>query len=212
MLATEEAYLLGKAAQAMSDDVVFAVGPVPMDGEDKTFANGFTVSAEKAPNARGVRQALEKLSDSVLSFEELNELLADKKSGINSFILTGNYPSDWVTKDFAKLIGRNFLVLIDTLPNDLVKKANVLMPSVTWTEKEGSFVNHKDIAQAFDAAIPAVEGARSEGQIALDMLVACGQEPKLYNATQVRTEMGIDTIVNEPVADRVESEMIFAEL
>ncbi|MAX26531.1 MAG: ferredoxin [Phycisphaeraceae bacterium] len=212
MLATEEAYLLGQAAKAMSDDVVFAVGPVPVDGQDKTFANGYTISAEKAPNARGVRQALEKVSESVLSYEELCELLADKKSGVKSFILTGNYPSDWVTKDFAKLIGRNFLVLIDTLPSDLVKRANVLMPSVTWAEKDGSFVNHKGIAQAFDAAIPELEGAKSEGQIALDLLKACGQEAKRYNAAAIRTEMGIETAVNEPKADRVESEMVFAEL
>ena len=212
MLATEEAYLLGKAAKALNEDVVLAVGPIPTEGEDKTFANGFVISAEKCPNSRGVRKALEMHADSVLSYEELSELLADKKSGIGSLILTGNFPTDWVTKDFLKLVGRNFLTLIDTFPNSLAKKANVLMPSVTWAEKEGSFVNHKDIAQAFDAAIPAKEGALAEGQIALDLLAACGQAPQRYNALAVRSEMGIDTLVNEPVADRVESDMVYAEL
>lgn len=212
MLASEEAYLLGKAAQALSNDVVLAVGPVPVDGEDKTFANGYTLSAEKAPNARGVRQALEMLADKVLNYEELCELLADKKSGVSSFLLTGNFPSDWVTKDFAKLVGRNFVALIDTLPDGLIKKANVLMPSVTWAEKDGSFVNHAGIAQAFDAAIPAEEGALPEGQIALDLLAACGEQPRRYNATAIRNEMGITPQVNEPKADRVESEMVFAQL
>ncbi|MBL4701330.1 MAG: (2Fe-2S)-binding protein [Phycisphaeraceae bacterium] len=212
MLATEEAYLLGQAAKALSPDVVFAVGPVPITGEDKTFANDFIISAEKCPNSRGVRKALQMHSETVLSFEELSELLADKKSGVKSFIITGNYPSGWVTKDFAKLIGRNFLVLIDTMPSDLIKRAKVLIPSITWAEKEGSFINRNDVAQAFDAAIPAKEGALAEGQIALDLLAACEQAPKRYNASEVRTEMGIDTVVNEPVADRVGSDMVYAEL
>ena len=59
MLASEEAYLLGRAIRELDGQADLAVGPVPVAGQDKTFPGNYTVRAEKAPNARGVRRALE---------------------------------------------------------------------------------------------------------------------------------------------------------
>jgi predicted molibdopterin-dependent oxidoreductase YjgC len=50
-----------------------------------------------------------------------------------------------------------------------VASANVVLPGATWAEKAGTFENWKSVLQAFEQAIPVVEMAKSEGQIALDL-------------------------------------------
>ena len=58
-------------------------------------------------------------------------------------------------------------------------------------EKAGTFENIHNRLQAFEQAIAPIEFARSEGQIALDLLAAAGAaEPMRYDAVQVRSEMG----------------------
>ena len=91
MLTCEDAYELAQLALAIDPQANLAVGPVPFDGEDKSFPGGYTVYAEKAPNARGVRRALELAGGRALSFDQL----LSKSGELSSVILTGNYPSDW---------------------------------------------------------------------------------------------------------------------
>jgi len=192
MLTSEEAYLLGKMARTVDPQAILAVGPIPVDGEDKTFKNGYTICAEKCPNSRGVRRALELLGGDVLSFEDLQTQLGDKASPIKAVIVTGNYPSAWATGDLVKAIGKKrFMVLIDTLPNELTPNADFILPSATWAEKSGTFENHQNRLQVFEQSIAVQEGARQEGQIALDLLHELGAaEPARFDAAKVREQMG----------------------
>ncbi|MFM9956976.1 MAG: molybdopterin-dependent oxidoreductase, partial [Phycisphaerales bacterium] len=200
MLACEEAYLLARAARAIDPDTVFAVGPIPRSGTDKAFPGGYTVYAEKAPNARGVRRVLEAMSNgkAVLSFDELAAWIKKGPAGdLGALILTGNYPSDWVTADFAAALKANpavFTLLIDTLPSALSESAAIVLPGATFAEKAGTFENAKGRLQAFEQAIPVNEGARTEGQIALDLLArAAGvSKPERYNAGNARREMAAE--------------------
>ncbi|MCP4794637.1 MAG: 2Fe-2S iron-sulfur cluster binding domain-containing protein, partial [Phycisphaeraceae bacterium] len=57
MLSCEDAYLLAQWVRSIDADVVFGIGPVPIDGEDRSYGE-YVVRAEKAPNARGVRRVL----------------------------------------------------------------------------------------------------------------------------------------------------------
>jgi NADH-quinone oxidoreductase subunit G len=59
MVSCEGAYLLGKLVRGLDPGAVLGVGPIPLVGTDKTFPGGYTVCAEKCPNSRGVRRALE---------------------------------------------------------------------------------------------------------------------------------------------------------
>ena len=234
MLASEEAYLLAKAALALDPKAVFAVGPIPRHGQDKTFPGGYTMLAEKCPNARGVRRVLEAVSSArgtsggpVVSFEELSAWVNKGAStDLAALILTGNYPSDWVTSDFARAISSNtslFTALIDTLPSALSTAAQVVMAGATWAEKAGSFENHKNRIQAFEQAIEPIDLARPEGQIALDILAhASGLgRPELYNAANTRREMAaeyatlsvFETEVSYPSVEvRQEADMQVVEL
>jgi NADH-quinone oxidoreductase subunit G len=186
MLSCEEAYLLGTLARKIDPKAVLAVGPVPFDGEDRVYPVGaaandpkaFRVCAEKAPNARGVRRVLEAIAGAgkVEDYEGLLRALGKGlgSSEIGAVLVTGNYPSAWTTDELVASLGGKFVALIDTLPNALTERADVVMPGATWAEKAGTFENWKNMLQAFEAAIPVVEAAKTEGQIVLDMMAVIG--------------------------------------
>ena len=216
MLPCEEAYLLTKLVGRLDPRATVAVGPVPRQGEDKTFPGGYTITAEKAPNARGVRRAASQLVDEVLDFDAMLAKLGDKSSGLKTVIVTGNYPSEWVTPELTKALAGKKLIVIDTLPSALTAKADVVLPGATWVEKAGTFENHKGRLQAFAQAIPVIELAKSEGQIALDLAHACGLAPQTkYDAAALRHEMG-DAFATDvhlpPTSAAAEPEMQYAEL
>ena len=190
MLPCEEAYALARAAKKLDDNCAFAVGPVPIEGEDKAFPGGYTVRAEKAPNARGVRRVLEAMAgpnNPVLSYDDaVNALKNGERTGA---LITGNYTSEWVTPDLADACDKPFTVLIDTLPNALTRRADIVLPGATWAEKAGVFENVDHKLQAFEAAIPVRDGAQTEGQIAADLLAVADGTP----ASETRA--AIETIV-----------------
>ncbi|MEM6852963.1 MAG: molybdopterin-dependent oxidoreductase, partial [Planctomycetota bacterium] len=189
MLASEEAYLLGKMITSIDENAVLAVGPVPFNGQDKTFPGGYTVYAEKAPNARGVRRALEMVSDEVKSFDELMGDLTHNKA----IVFTGNYPSEWATPEVVAAANDKdrYTVVIDTLPSAITEAADVVLPGATWVEKSGSFENVNGRHQHFEQALPVIELAKTEGQIALDLMAVAGKlDRQRYDPFAWRTEMG----------------------
>jgi NADH-quinone oxidoreductase subunit G len=221
-LSCEEAYLLGRYVQEHGATVTYAVGPVPVAGEDKTFPGGFTMYAEKAPNARGVRRVLEKFTANVLDYEGFLGRLRTGKE-IDALLLTGNYPSAWVTKDLEKAItaAKRFVVLIDTMPSSLLERADVVIPGASWVEKTGTFESATGRLQAFERAIEPLDYAKSEAQIALDLIAAqSDQRPEVYNAANTRREMaevnGLAEFTSEvhlpAAAEPVESDMETVEL
>lgn len=198
MLPSEEAYLLGKLILGLDPQATLGIGPVPVNGEDKTFPGGYTIYAEKAPNKRGVRRALELLVSEptdVLDFDDFVTAIADDRT--HGLLLTGNYPTAWPTEQLINATKGKVNVLIDTLPSALSEKADVVLPGATWTEKDGIFENHAGRLQSFEAAIPVIELAKTEGQIALDLMGAAELQPRQgLDLEQTRLEMG-GVFVNE---------------
>ncbi len=201
MLSCEEAYLLGRLALEIDPDAVLATGFVPYRGEDKVFprgvdrddANAFVMYAEKAPNARGVRRVLGALTDNIADFDTAARRLGlgTGESDIGGVILTGNYPGEWAERDFVKSLDGKFVVLIDTHDRRAREKADVVIPGATWAEKAGTFENARNMLQAFEQAIPAIEGSTAEGQIALDLLSRVQGEPVgAVETTFVRVDEG----------------------
>ncbi|MCI0364312.1 MAG: molybdopterin-dependent oxidoreductase [Phycisphaerales bacterium] len=236
MLSCEDAYLLATYVRSIDPDAILAMGPVPRHGQDKTFPGssagaGFKLYAEKAPNARGVRRVLSKMSDSVLDFEAFTKAL-QKESSINAVVLTGNYPSDWATGALLAALdagesrqnGR-FVALIDTLNTKLVDRADVVIPGATWTEKAGVFENANGRLQAFERAITPIDYTKSESQIALDLAAASaasdlGLQHAIYNPAVVRqtiaSTLGLPEFIQNvhypAVLGEVESDMALIEL
>jgi len=225
MLSCEDAYLLASYAMGVNPQTVLAVGPVPTSGQDKSFPGGFTLYAEKAPNARGVRRVLGKFAKNVLEFSAFEEALK-KDAAIDALLLTGNYPSDWVTPGFTQAIdaqrGR-FVALIDTLPTALTARADVVIPGATWAEKSGTFENAKGRLQAFARAIEPRDYCKGESQIALDLISLNGGEDapnRRSDASSIRAQMASEHGLSEFAAlveptsheEEVQADMELVEL
>jgi NADH-quinone oxidoreductase subunit G len=185
MMACEEAYLLGKYIRALDPQAVLVLGPVPTTGQNEVFknpANGkttFTIQAEKVPNAAGIRRVIELLGGPTIRLEEL-AAAAKLKGGW----IVGGYLSDWVTPDLK--LPKGFKVVQDILPSTVSDKADILLPSAAWAEKDGCWENVAGKIQPFATAVPPPEGACREGDVYYKLLGRGG----FYNADDVRGEMG----------------------
>ncbi|MBL0922412.1 MAG: molybdopterin-dependent oxidoreductase, partial [Phycisphaerales bacterium] len=205
MLASEEAYLLASLMKEIGTSVAFAMGPVPTRGEDHVYppgaqpapeGPGYVVRAEKAPNRRGVTRVLEAMGAKAMPFDDFTRQLG--AGAFRGVVLTGNYPQDWGTPALIEALDRArsgekkmFVALIDTLRSSLMDRADVVIPGATWAEKSGCFENATGRTQAFERAIRPLDGARAEGQIALDGLAALrGERPTMYDGARVRYIMG----------------------
>lgn len=191
MLSCEDAYLLAQWVRSIDADVVFGVGPVPIDGEDRSYGE-YVVRAEKAPNARGVRRVLTGLlGGEAGGILEADAFLAEAKAGrFSATVITGNYASDWVTPEWADAVAAKPYVLIDTLPSRLVDAASVLLPGATWMEKAGSFQNADDRLQAFERSIATIDYCKGEAQIGIDLLASHeGRAPVKFDPEQTRAEI-----------------------
>jgi NADH-quinone oxidoreductase subunit G len=231
MLTCEEAHLLANFIKLYDGEAIVGVGPVPVEGEDQLFAEGkrgeFLICAEKCPNKRGVQRVLNAHFSEVLDFDALVETVGDKKNKVTGAVITGNYPSNWVTKDFKKSLTKKFVVLLDTLPNDLASSADVLLPAATWAEKSGTFENHAGRLQAFEQAIQPIEYSKGEGQLLEDLINTAEGEaaetpgrPRIYNPARIRQQMadvlGLTEFVTEvhmpALGAAAESDMEMVEL
>ncbi len=225
MLSCEDAYLLATYLLEHDANVTFGMGPIPREGEDKTFPGGFTMYAEKAPNARGVQRVLGKLTTGEVLDTDAFVTTLGNDSSIDAVLITGNYASQWATDDLVKAVAggdsSRTVVLIDTLLSKLTALADVVIPGATWAEKAGTFENVNNRLQAFDRAIDPIDYCKSEAQIAMDLLgVRIGEPARTYDPRSTRRAMAdvhglsefVDDVHVPAEATTVESDMQIVEL
>lgn len=185
MLSCEDAFLLATLALSIDERAELCVGPVPRMGQDRTYppgkSDGYTIYAEKAPNARGVERVLKALvaaRGNKAHIGSWSDFAASMKAGrLGAAIITGNYPSAWAPQELLDGVrgsgtNRAIVILLDTFSSTLSDAADVVLPSCTWIEKAGTFENARNMIQAFEQAIPPMEASTAEGQIALDLMAA----------------------------------------
>lgn len=221
MLTCEDAYWLANVLRQAGVDSVLGVGPVPIIGENKTFPGGFTMYAEKAPNARGVRRVLQAFSQDVLDADNFTKKLASDRA-IDTVIIAGGYPKPWVTPALSSAIGTGrFVVAIDILPNELTAHADVVLPGASWAEKAGTFENANNRLQGFERAIEPIDFCKSEAQLAIDILAAItGETYAPFSADHTRQAladtMGLGEFVSNvhlpPAKEAIEPDMQIVEL
>jgi NADH-quinone oxidoreductase subunit G len=175
-LTVEEAFLMARYLRELSASSVLALGPVPSRGEDRTFkpdmTNGrsgdtsflapkpFTIHAEKAPNAKGVRAVLEHFQGSVIEFDELTRL-ASAGEFAALYVASGATGEPWIDEATTALLRDKvgFLVLQDVTVTPLAHQSDVVLAGATFAEKAGSYVNADGRLQYAGAALPPRDGS-----------------------------------------------------
>ena len=184
-LTVEEAYLLGRYARSLDPHAVLALGPVPTEGTDEKFKNGFVIHAEKCPNRRGVEKVISSLGGGLLNW---GDFLAKAESDAFGVVwVTGGYKTNW-NDDSAvgSLANSKLLIVQDCFASPLWERADYQLPGATFAEREGSYVNYQDRLQSFKWAIRPPQGVKADGQLYWQLLGRTG----LYNAAAVLEEIG----------------------
>ena len=78
------------------------------------------------------------------------------------------------------------LIVQDLFASPLTDLARYVLPATSFAEKDGTFVNHANLAQAIHWAVRPLDAERTEGQILLDLLGRKG----LVHAPTLREEVG----------------------
>lgn len=193
-MTVEEAYLLASFLKGLDKRVRLVLGPVPMVGSDDKYPKGpkgespaedkvrFTIRAEKCPNRLGVEAVLRHFEGQITGLEQM-------MAGANatSWFLVGGNSEGWVTESIDRAVGQPGLLIVqDIFPSPLSERADILLPSGSFAEREGTYVNHSGLAQAVQAAVRCPGDARADGRILLELAERKG----LFNAMAIRKEVG----------------------
>ncbi|HZT83595.1 MAG TPA: molybdopterin-dependent oxidoreductase, partial [Gemmataceae bacterium] len=207
-LTCEEAYLLARFLKGLSGQVLLALGPVPVVGEDDTYPKDrkgrpvqpvkFTIRAEKCPNRRGVEEVLRHFQGEVVRFDEVVRRAGEGR--LQAAWLAAGYPprpGGWVNEQQAAALGRVPLLAVqDLFASPASNVAQFVVPAATWAEKEGTFVNHAGLAQAIHWAATPTGETRPDGQVFLDLLGRRG----LLHAPTLRAELAAEVPYFAPLA------------
>ena len=194
MMSVEEAYLLASFLKGLEPRVRLLMGPVPRVGNDDRYPKSvtgeaacpektkFTIRAEKAPNRVGVELILKHFQGAVIPLEQAVAGGTD----IKAWYFVGGYPQGWVTELIESAVKDPTLLIVqDIFPSPLSMRADYVLAGAAFTEREGSFVNHAGLAQAFHPATRAHRDARSDGRILHELTEQRG----MFNATVLRQEI-----------------------
>ena len=204
-MTVEEAYLLASYMKKLSPDIRLALGTVRVEGEDDCYPKDihgkalpnpkFTIRAEKCPNRLGVEAVLKHYEGQVVGFPEV---LAEIQMGsIDAMYLVGGDPGAWLSQaQAAPLSQLKYLVVQDMLPSEAIACAHVVLPGVSFAEKEGTFVNHAGLAQQIQRALMPAGEARMDGRILWELAGRTG----LFHAPTLREEIAqtIPSLQNLP--------------
>ncbi len=192
-LTVEEAYLLASFIKSVSADAVLVLGPIPVIGEDDHYPKTrgttplkpkFTIRNEKCPNRKGVEEVIRYFEKKVVSVVDyLNQTIPDVM-----FVAAG-YPDkdgSWMDSNLLSLFKKiKLLIAQDLFPSELTLASKYVIPSATFSEKEGSFVNFSGLAQELHWGCVPLHQVRTEGQVYLDLLERKG----LLQASTIREEI-----------------------
>jgi NADH-quinone oxidoreductase subunit G len=199
MMSVEEAYLLASYLKGLNRNVKLLMGPVPVVGEDDCYpknVNGsaptaektkFTIRAEKCPNRLGVEKILKHFQGAVVPIEEAIQ----GTHGIQAWYFVGGYATPdestgWVTPTIAKATeSAKLLIVQDIFPSVLSKRADIVFAGAAFTERDGTFINHSGLAQAFRTATRPPQASRADGRILNELCLRQG----LYNTEVLRKEI-----------------------
>ncbi len=181
-LTNEEHFLFGSLFRSGLGGGSVAVRTRVSDEGDVVFKGGFTIHADKAPNARGARAVLEGLG---LSLTETSEIWRDVAEGrIRGLYLLGGDPLESMSdEELAALGALDFLVVQDVLSRPWTEMADVILPGAAFIEKDGTFTNVDGRVQRVRQGLAPAGDARADWEILRDVIQAMGGD-----AVQTRVE------------------------
>src|SRR4029078_8906392 len=161
-MTVEEAYLLASYLKSLSANVVLAMAPVRVVGEDDKYPKNvhgksvepvkFTIRAEKCPNKRGVEAVLRHFAGDVPPMGDVLGRAA--ASDFSAMYLVGGDPEGWITDAQAASLDKVGTLIVQGLCHWASRKrAHYLLSSGSLADRDGPCMNHAGLAQKIHRAI-----------------------------------------------------------
>jgi predicted molibdopterin-dependent oxidoreductase YjgC len=147
------------------------------------YSDDFLIKPEKAANGRGAR-------DMGLGRSSVSSILEGAAEGrLSTLYVCG----DDVLASAPELIERALssaahLIVQDVLPSALTERAEIVLPSLTFAEKSGTFTNHAGRVQAIHPAVEPRDGQPSDGEIFSRLLGLIGEGQWTFDPRRVLAE------------------------
>src|SRR3954469_7503492 len=154
------------------------MGPVRVVGEDDKYPKDvhgrsvepvkFTIRAEKCPNRRGVEAVIRHFTGDVLP---MGDVLGRAAAGdFAAMFLVGGDPEGWITDAQAAALEKVDTVIVqDILPSPASRRATYVFAGGLFAERDGTFINHKGLAQEIHRSIRSPHEAKPDGRILWDL-------------------------------------------
>ncbi|MBE7545894.1 putative molybdopterin oxidoreductase, molybdopterin-containing subunit [Candidatus Kuenenia stuttgartiensis] len=133
-----------------------------------------------------------KFSEDLLSKKPLNLIDAAKNGSIKSLYVMGadpvtEYPNGKEIRDSFK--NMEFIVVQDSFMTETAKQADVIFPSATFAEKEGTYTSMGLITQRLNKAVSPVGESKADWKIICDVSEKMGHAFPYANVTEIVDEI-----------------------
>ncbi len=190
-LTTEEAFLIARLADAAASP---HRGVASEEGPTRTIPNlhGGISGSETSPNRRGAELAGLVAGDGGLGAAELMQ--GDGASRCDFLLVADGDPGSPLhdSEVVARLRQARLLVVMGWASTPLTEVADVVLPTATHAEKDGTFVNCESRLQRFRAAFPSPAGVRPAVEALADLLGRLHPDWRGLSTAQVFDRMAAD--------------------
>jgi len=150
-------------------------------------ADNLLIKAEKAANARGARDM--GLGGSATSIGQILDAAASGQVKVLYVCGADLLETAERAQIEAALDRVECLIVQDVLPSLLVERARIVLPSLTFAEKIGTFTNHAGRVQQIHRAIRPAEGQLSDGEIFSGLINLVSEAQCTFDAIAVLDEI-----------------------
>ncbi len=180
----EELHLFRQLMTALSAETVGVLSLTR--GERQTFPGGFVIEADRTPNRAFAEIAFGPETVAVGA----NRVIAGIHDGrIKGLVLVNGIPDFTYPPALVEAVEKlDFLAVIDILRNPIADRAHVLLPGVTWAEKDGTFMNVDGHVQRIRRAVAPPACARPELELLQMALVELKVRERVISAEGVFRE------------------------
>jgi len=175
----EELHLVGTLASSLGASVHFLER---IAGERWVAKNGFAIETDKTPNRAGA----ERLFGSPLP--SVNDLLGASETPGALLVMNQIPHLEWSAALVALAQRVPFVAVSDILANPLLERANVVIASACWAERDGNVVNRDGRTQRIRTLVPAPHGAKTDLSWLQELLIALGLRKTSLSAEGVYRE------------------------
>ncbi|MEE8143026.1 MAG: 2Fe-2S iron-sulfur cluster-binding protein [Planctomycetota bacterium] len=184
-LTCEEMHLVKSLAEGCTEAHIG--GWMPAHGQEERFPGGFVISAEKAPNRVGAQAIFGKEVFSA-DAESLRKALSTGEIPL-AVVFAGfphaDPPSEWS----APLNSAQQRAVFNLFEGPWSDGADLVIPSATPFEKEGTYANEDGILQRVRSKDLPGHGIRTELQLLQDVQIRIGERNRMISSTGIFREL-----------------------